>query len=147
ILAPGGHIMKRLAFLAAVACLWGGALPGSGRAGMLTLTPANAEITLGQSVTLTVSINSTDREFVPGETEFLHQVSIHLTASGPSSVTVTNFTIPSGLPSGSSFATTDPATGSAIVDFGTNTDHSFDGAVYSFDFTPTSTGTYTFAKD
>jgi hypothetical protein len=32
-----GGTMKRLAFLAAVACLWGCALPGTGRAGLLTL--------------------------------------------------------------------------------------------------------------
>jgi hypothetical protein len=30
--------MKHLAFLAAVACLWGGALPGTGRAGLITYT-------------------------------------------------------------------------------------------------------------
>jgi hypothetical protein len=30
--------MKRLAFLMAVACLWGSALPGTGRAGMITYT-------------------------------------------------------------------------------------------------------------
>ena len=35
--------------------------------------------------------------------------------------------------------------GSALVTFGFNTLSSFDGQVYSFDFTPTETGMYTFA--
>jgi hypothetical protein len=144
--------MKRLAFLAVVACLWGCALPGTGRADMITLSPTSDTITLGQTVTLTVRVTSTDpHPPTGGLQDTLESLQILLGVSGPPSVTITvgNFTLASGLPGGTSnadFATTDTATGSANVDASVpnNVSSFVDAAIYSFDFTPTSTGTYTF---
>src|SRR5262249_40546138 len=60
---------------------------------------------------------------------------------------VTNFQLAAGLPFGSVFGSpADPATGSANFIFGNNMFSSFAGDLYSFDFTPTATGTYTFGE-
>jgi hypothetical protein len=115
------------------------------RAGMISITPTSSAITLGDKVTLTVRLNSTDpAPPAPPGPDSLVLAGTQLTASGPSSVTVANFQLASDLPAGSFFLKEDPATGSAIVGFGANPFSSFNKELYSYDFTPTATGTYTF---
>jgi hypothetical protein len=126
-----------LALLTAVA----GAAPA--RAGTYSITPTSSTITLGQSVTFAVSMDSADPSppFVDG----LSLAATNFTASGPSSVHVTNFQLAAGLPFQTLFGGTDPTTGTANFIFGNNSFSSFVGNLYTFDFTPTATGTYTFA--
>jgi hypothetical protein len=82
----------------------------------------------------------------PTFVDVLQLAATNFAASGPSSVHVTNFQLASGLPFGSVFGGKDPSTGSANFIFGNNSLSSFSGDLYSFDFTPTATGKYTFAE-
>jgi hypothetical protein len=98
---------------------------------MITVSPTSDTIILAQTITLTVSIDSTDPTPPPFGNDILSEVLIVLAASVPSSVTVSNFTLPAGLPARSMFTSTDAATRSANIAIGNYTFSSFKGDVYS----------------
>jgi hypothetical protein len=87
--------MKRLAFLAAVACLWGSALPGTGRAGMITYTETfTASGTLGTQtftdamVTITGTGDTTG--VVASGASFFNAVTATVTIAGIGTATFTD---------------------------------------------------------
>jgi hypothetical protein len=116
------------------------------RAGTYTIAPENSTITLGQTVTLTVSIQTRDPSSNPGFLDAMIQAHTSFFADGPPSVAIKvgNFQL-APVFQGSSFLSTDTTTGGASVSFGANTFPSFVGPLYSFDFTPTEAGPYSFA--
>jgi hypothetical protein len=112
------------------------------RAGTASIVPSSSEITLGQTVTVTVSVDSADPTPVTPDT--LVNGNIFLTASGPTTITATNFKLASDVPPNSKLALTFSATGSAELLFEAAGLSSFLGDLYSFEFTPTRAGTYGF---
>jgi hypothetical protein len=129
---------KRLAALTLFAAIG----IGSVRAGTLSIAPGKSDISLGQTVDFTVSLDSTDPTPTPHDSLIL--VTTNLGASGPAAVNVTHFRLDPSLPSGSFLNYGDPTSGSAIMLLGSNDFSSFDGPLYEFDFTPTAPGTYSF---
>jgi hypothetical protein len=118
------------------------------RAGTYTVSPETSTITLGQTVTLTVSILTADPTSNPAVPDGMIQANTSFFADGPSpsvAIKVGNFQLAPLVFQGSSFLSTDTTTGSASVSFGANSFPSFVGPLYSFDFTPTEAGPYSFA--
>jgi hypothetical protein len=112
-------------------------------AGTISIAPTSSSITVGQSVTFTVSVNSADPKPVSPDSLFSAAVGITATG-GPTTGTAGNFQLAVGLPAGSSFVGFG-FVGAALT-LGTNNLSSFDGALYTVDFTPTTPGTYTFSS-
>jgi hypothetical protein len=115
---------------------------GPARAGTISIAASSPTITLGQTATFTVSIDSATTNPTLGLP--LSGIVTTLMPSGPAGATLSNFQVDPGLPSGSLFNSVDFATGSVGITVGANSLLSFNGAIYEFDFTPTATGVYTF---
>jgi hypothetical protein len=117
--------------------------PTAALAGTVSIAPSNSAIMLGQSVTFTVSVDSTDPVSVNADSLF--QVAVGIAATGgPTLGTASNFQLAAGLPTGTSFVGFGFV--GAAVNLGTNNFSSFDGALYTVDFTPTAIGIYTLSS-
>jgi hypothetical protein len=121
-------------------------LAASVRAGTVSIAPSTTTATVGETVTLTVSINSMPRNNPPGDE--LTFIATDLSAGfdgGPIPVTVGNFRVDPALPSGSSFITTFPRRGAARVQLPEgNGLLSYQGPIYEFELTPPVAGEYFF---
>ena len=121
------------------------AAPGSGRAGTISIAPANSAITLGQTATFTISVDSDFANNPVGDE--IGAMRLFVDASGPAPFTIGNFRIDLALPAGSTFLRTDPSSGSVDIQVAhtPSSPLSFIGPVYEFDFTPSVAGIYDFS--
>jgi hypothetical protein len=137
----------------AMLCLFA-LMAGQARADSISIASSSPTVKVGQTVTLTVSINTTDPS-PPAGTDNLNFAESFLAQTGVPFANVGNFRLAPGVLQGSvvqkETGPPAPAAGSAsvIFPFPSNAPgnglSSFDGPIYEFDFTPTSRGTYTFA--
>jgi hypothetical protein len=113
------------------------------RAGLLTIDPNQTTIAVGQTDQITINVGALNPQGQPGAVE---EINAQSSVSGGSiSGTIGNFQIAQGLSGHSFFMSSDPSSGSAEVNLGNNLSSTFSGDVYSFDFTPTTAGSYTFS--
>jgi hypothetical protein len=118
-------------------------LATTSRAGTVLLSAASPTITLGQTIELTISIDSADPK--PPSLRGLALVDVSLTRL----LNVTNgdivaFHLSPDLPTGSKILTVDANHGGANVGLGDNNFSAFVGVLYSVDFKPTVIGEYGF---
>jgi hypothetical protein len=116
---------------------------GSSRAGLMTITPAMSTITLGQTVLITIGADSS-----LANNGFLVDFGLQFTLTGgpiPPNIPQT-VKAAAGLPGAFTFEIIQ-ADGSAAIFDGHSTITSFDGPVYTFEFTPAAVGLYTFTDN
>jgi hypothetical protein len=132
--------MPRAPFSAlALVVLWAGPV----RAGTITIEPAEPVITLGQSDTFTVSMDSNNQP--DGE---LTAIRTRLLVSGPGDFSVSNLRLDPSLPPGTSFLSTGLTAKFATILFAAGNGQAFlAGPVYEFDFTPSAPGQYDISPD
>ncbi len=134
-------------------CLFAVLAAGTARGGTISIASSSPTVMVGQSVTLTVSIDTTDPGPVGGPYQSITYSASNLAQTGIRFQDVNNFraapgTLP-GIAVVSDLGQTEPA-GSASIIYpfinGTfNQLSSFTGPLYQFDFTPEHRGTFTFA--
>jgi hypothetical protein len=116
---------------------------GPVRGGTITIVPAESVITLGQSDTITVSMDSNNQ---PGGE--LTAIRTRLLVSGPGDFSISNLRLDSSLPPGTSFLSTDLTTKFATILFAAGNGKTFLASpVYEFDFTPSAAGQYDISPD
>lgn len=116
---------------------------GPVRGGTISIASSSPTAMVGQTVTLTVSIDVTDPSPPPSGDYLTFARGVPTTNAAPA--TLNNFVLAPDVPSGSSLTVQAPPAATLVLFPIFNGLSSFDGALFQFDFTPDHRGLYTFA--